>query len=353
MLVRALVEPRFALDHQHKVFVLEKRGVCQEDLVLQPIAHVVQLLECGAREVLGFGYGLDGLAFEEKGGNVDSILVWSERDDVVDEVWLEDKDGAVGELNERSDLLEDCLKHVVLFLAVLDCVEDGKETFNTRCIEDVCVLGGDLSVQRAVTVRATQGSLLARACVRRVSSTHAACLNRLLLSWLASQPAQAEKGLLGEAGDLLEVLAVALERGCELGVLLLQGGKLTLSRVLLLLDRFEFVLGSLYLLLDVREEQVLVERVDVAHGLVLHQGDGPTRLLVGGRAVLARRREDRIATVNGVGLLLADLVLTLIAGLPLVQLLQAVLAEHGVLRLIGNTVLRQHQLLLVRRDLVK
>jgi hypothetical protein len=113
------------------------------------------------------------------------------------------------------------------------------------------------------------------------------------------------------------------------------------------------VLGSLYLLLDVREEQVLVERVDVAHGLVLHQGDGPTRLLVGGRAVLARRREDRIATVNGVGLLLADLVLTLIAGLPLVQLLQAVLAEHGVLRLIGNTVLRQHQLLLVRRDLVK
>ena len=102
---------------------------------------------------------------------------------------------------------------------------------------------------------------------------------------MAGQPSalvEAEEGLLGEAGDLLEVLAIALESGCKLSILLLQVSKLALGRVLLLFDRFEFVLGSLHLLLDVCEEQVLVERVDVTDRLVFHKGGRLTRFVVCG-----------------------------------------------------------------------
>ena len=60
---------------------------------------------------------------------------------------------------------------------------------------------------------------------------------------------------------LLELFAVALKRGLELLILTLERCHLSLGVVLLLLALFELGLGVLDLSLDIRQEQVLIQRV--------------------------------------------------------------------------------------------
>ena len=63
----------------------------------------------------------------------------------------------------------------------------------------------------------------------------------------------------------MQLTPVPFQCRIELLVLFLERCELTLGRVLLLLARLELMLGAFDFALDVRQKQVLVQRVDVAH----------------------------------------------------------------------------------------
>ena len=93
------------------------------------------------------------------------------------------------------------------------------------------------------------------------------------------------------------------------------------------------MLCSFDLFLDVSEEQVLVERVDVTHRLVFRKGVRLTCFVIRNRTTLTGGREERVACLNRILWLFAELILALrlTCGLMLTQFLHAILCEHNIL----------------------
>lgn len=74
--------------------------------------------------------------------------------------------------------------------------------------------------------------------------------------------------------EFLQHFPVTLKRGIQLLVLLFQQLHLPLCSVLLLFASFELGLSTFDLFLDVCEEQVLIERMNLANVIVLVLGGG-------------------------------------------------------------------------------